>query len=304
MQQQEKGTVILFPGTVDYYQVQLTKLLENERYQEAIELLHFLLSCQMDDKKTVEEWDLLLRWLLTQFSTEPEKGSSTETNASDDEASNESEMLKNHVMERAEIDHEYVSKLIKILTDSNTLHKQLLALEQLAYIDDDNIDSVIVQWLRRQHLHPLVQFKGLQTLKSREYEEPVYIYKHGEKLKVDIEDVPSSFHDYPRPIQEILNNVQQTCEVHEPSLSYFVDHLWKEWLAFVFGTSIYHELHKIQEEDIPFWCAALHATAVQWMTGDRRDEEIMAYYGVLQEEQAKVQSLCQMIQTTFPDTIY
>ncbi|GJM79232.1 hypothetical protein HMSSN139_17280 [Paenibacillus sp. HMSSN-139] len=57
----------MFPKTLDYYQIELTRMLETERYGEAVELLQFLLQCQGEDPRHYEEWQALLDWLLGAF---------------------------------------------------------------------------------------------------------------------------------------------------------------------------------------------------------------------------------------------
>lgn len=118
-------------------------------------------------------------------------------------------------------------------------------------------------------------------------------------MKVDMEDIPSNFDDYPRTIQEILYKVKEVCEVHEPSLYYIVEQLWKEWLAFIFGTHVFDELMKVQEEEVPIWAAALHYTASKWVSEIEPMEEIMTYYGILPEELSKVEVICKKISANY-----
>ena len=62
-----RNNVILFPKTHDYYQIELTRMLESERYGEAIALLQFLLTCDGEDARIREEGDALLQWLVSAF---------------------------------------------------------------------------------------------------------------------------------------------------------------------------------------------------------------------------------------------
>ena len=57
------SNIFLLPNTIDYYQFQITELLERERYGEAKELLKFLLDCRTSETETMEEWRALLDWL-------------------------------------------------------------------------------------------------------------------------------------------------------------------------------------------------------------------------------------------------
>ena len=57
---EHNNNIVLFPKTLDYYQIQLTVMLENERYGEAMKLLHFLLQCQGQEERHYDEWQALL----------------------------------------------------------------------------------------------------------------------------------------------------------------------------------------------------------------------------------------------------
>ena len=54
---------MLLPKTIDFYQIEITRMLETERYEEAIALLRFLAKCDSGDIRTNEEWLALLAWL-------------------------------------------------------------------------------------------------------------------------------------------------------------------------------------------------------------------------------------------------
>lgn len=64
---EHNNNIVLFPKTLDYYQIQLTVMLENERYGEAMKLLHFLLQCQGQEERHYDEWRALLEWLQAAF---------------------------------------------------------------------------------------------------------------------------------------------------------------------------------------------------------------------------------------------
>lgn len=59
--------IVLFPKTLDYYQIQLTVMLENERYVEAMDMLRFLPQCQGQDERHYDEWRASLEWSQAHF---------------------------------------------------------------------------------------------------------------------------------------------------------------------------------------------------------------------------------------------
>lgn len=295
MEQQEKGTVILLPKTVDYYQMQLTRLLESEQYGEAINLLRFLLECRPDDRRTVEEWEMLLAWMESQF---PVPGEADASKLAEGEEQDEVGILQEHIASRAVQDEKYGRKLLDMLITSESLEKQLMALDQLAFVPDPAFDKPIIQWIKRRSLHPLVQFKGLQTLKARGVSQ-VQIIKEGKVVKIELESVPSNFEDQPRLIQFILYRVQEVCEVQSPGLSYFAEQVWKEYLAFTFGTQAYDGLLKLEEEEAPLWSAALHLVASELMGSGETDEDIMVHYGLIEEDSKRWELLARSIRSAF-----
>lgn len=295
MEQQEKGNVILLPKTVDYYQMQLTRLLESEQYGEAMDLLRFLLDCRPDDRRTVKEWEMLLAWMESQF---PVTGEAERSNLEEQEEQDEAGMLQEHIASRAVQDEKYGRKLLDMLVTSDSLEKQLMALDQLAFVPDPAFDKPMIQWIKRRSLHPLVQFKGLQTLKARGVLK-VQIVKEGKTVKIDLESVPSSFEDQPRLIQFILYRVQEVCEVQAPGLSYFAEQVWKEYLAFTFGTQAYDGLLMLEEEEVPLWAAALHIVASEFMGGEESNEEIMVHYGLIEEDEKRWELLARSIRSAF-----
>lgn len=293
MEQREKGAVILLPQTVDYYQMQLTRMLEDEQYGEAMELLRFLLQCRPDDPRTAEEWNMLLEWIESEFSR------TKETAEDEDLPGDETELLKAHVAGKASQDRRYGQKLMHMLAESPSVEKQLLALEQLAYIDDRSLDRPLVEWIRRRNLHPLVQFKGLQTLKQRGFTAPVQVFKEGEKVLIDPDEVPVSWEDFPRLVQQVAVLVEERCEVQAPGLAYFAVQLWKEFLAFAFGTKIYQELVKMQEEDADVWASALHIMADRLLGGEADPEAVMLLYGLTDNDRNILDRICKTLAGMF-----
>ncbi len=155
--------VILFPKTVEYYQYELTRLLEAERYAEAMKMLRFLLGCRSDDVTAREEWQSLLGWLQMMF---PDMALKNQDQP-DEEDESESDLLRQQMLAKGEQSEAYAQRLLESIRSQHAPDKLMLALDQLAFLEHPGIDETLTGWLEEEELHPLIQFKTLQTLKKR-----------------------------------------------------------------------------------------------------------------------------------------
>jgi hypothetical protein len=267
--------VILFPKTVEYYQYELTRMLETERYGEAIQLLSFLLTCHHQDARIEEEWQALLQWLQTMFPEEVfafgEEG---------EEDLTETELLRQHLSVKVKADSGYAEKLLSMLEEPKSLENQLLALDQLAFIEHPDINVKLGEWLSAKEQHPLIQYKGLQTLKLRGFTGPLQLEKHGEKIVVEVEDTPKSFDDFPAPINEIMERFQEMSQTNQPALFYFAQETWNEFLAFIYGTAQYQQMLRQERDCVDIWAAALHFVLLEKVFHGGAKDEIMELYGI------------------------
>lgn len=275
MNGQSKDNVILFPKTVEYYQYELTRLLEAEQYGEAIKLLRFLLTCQSDDGRAREEWQSLLDWLHMMF---PDFAIGPESDM--DQDLSETDMLREHLGAKGESSAEYAHKLLQSLRENRDVDKLLLALDQLAFLDHPDIDQALLDWFTENPLHPILQFKTLQTLKKRGITGTVQLNKNGEAAEVHIEDTPAGFDQFPSQIQDIIHRVQEISETQHPALSYFAGETWNEFLAFIYGTSYYYQMLKQEAACVDVWAAALHLTLLERLFEGGDKTEIMELYGI------------------------
>lgn len=267
------ANVVLFPKTIQYYQVRLTRMLETEQYAEAIQLLKFLLQCQGDDRRAFEEWRLLLEWLQTQFDALEDS----------DEASgeaSEADMLAKHVQAKLESDQYYTKKLLDMLLTEESIEKKFIALDQLVYIDHPHINETLKRWIETVDLNPLVQFKVLQTLKLREVTGRVQMHRNGEEININVEDVPLHYEEYPQAIVAVLSRVQEVSEVNHPALSYFAEQTWKAFLSHIYGTVMYEQLAQMEGVTIDIWAAALHYISTETMLGLSETEDTFEWYGL------------------------
>ena len=274
----EDKNIILFPKTLDYYQIQLTVMLENERYGEAKELLRFLLQCQGQDSRHYEEWRSLLEWLEAAFpSVSVAEGGQP---GPEEPEEDESEMTRRMVQDKLSQDSQYADKLLHTVMNGPLTEQTVLALEQLAYLDKPEVDEVLVRWLEEKPFHPLLQFRVLQTLRRRGMTGAIYVPRGTEKADIEIEQVPLSPSDFPGEVKQILERLAEKTEIHEPTLYYFGQELWTQFLMAVYGTSDYRDMLDSDDATADIWAAALHDTISESLTGMRNEEDIRSLYGI------------------------
>lgn len=275
--EQPKDTnVILFPKTIDYYQVELTRMLETERYGEAVDLLRFLVQCESGDPGADDEWKALLGWLETMH---PE----TSDAALADEEETETDIHRRRIHEKSKADPDYINRLTDSLMNGDSLDKQLLALSQLTYMDSPDIDRKLLDWCRRAKLHPVLRFKVLQTLKLRGNSGVLEFSHQGRNWNAIIEETPLSYGEFPEKIRSVADRVRLTAEVNDPTLSYFAEQTWYDFLSFLYGSPAYAAIAAQPEEEMRVWSAALHAVIQETMQGETDEEEICEVYGIVEE---------------------
>jgi hypothetical protein len=277
---QLKDNVVLLPKTIDFYQIEITRMLETERYEEAIALLRFLGKCESGDPDTNKEWLSLLSWL--------ESMNDTQTDVLDDQEETEMDLLRQHLQQKTEQDPYYITQLIEMLQPNVDAKKQIIALDQLAYINGEanakfNITEALTTWLESNNISPWVQFKALQVLKIRRFQGNIQIYKEGVQLKIEINQVPLDLEEYPQKIRLVLNKLQQVAEIDEPSLAYFASEIWEQFLAYIYAAPAYELLVHGEESTIQVWASALHCLIGQLMTGIVIEAEIQSIYGITED---------------------
>ncbi|MCS7458762.1 hypothetical protein N0M98_01305 [Paenibacillus doosanensis] len=268
--------VILFPKTVEFYQFELTRMLETERYGEAIQLLRFLLACQSREERVREEWQALLQWLQTMF---PDSALPAEAGEDEPELT-EADLFRERMAEREREDSGYALRLLERLTSADSVDNQLLALDQLAYLEHPDINGRLSRWLSSEELHPLIQYKTLQTLKLRGMTGTVRLAKNGEIVLADVEETPADFDQFPSHINEIRDRIQEMSHTNHPALAYFAQETWNEFLAYVYGTAQYRQLLRMERDSVDAWAAALHLVLLERLFDSGDKDEIFELYGV------------------------
>lgn len=267
--------VILFPKTIDFYEQELTRFLQTEQYGEALQLLAFLLNFPNVEANKHGQWEALQDWIQTMV---PE-AVFTQAEPVEVDLEGEEDLLRRVIAEKTSGNAAYPDKLIRMLTDGS-MQQQMTAVEQLAFVEHEEISNTIRGWLKQTKLHPSLQFKALQTLKRRGEKGYLCIPKNGSEICVEIEETPLSHEEFPAAIRDMLNRVNEISEVDHPDFAFFAEQTWNDFLAFAYGTSMYTDLQRQEEGSIDIWASSLHAILQEMLFGSLNQEEIMDKYGI------------------------
>ncbi|AHV98613.1 hypothetical protein [Paenibacillus sabinae] len=274
-----KENIVLFPKTLDYYQIQLTVMLESERYGEAIGLLRFLLQCQGQDERHYEEWRSLLEWLEAAFPYAVQDEYTGEPPANEEEMGAQ-EMARQMAKAKLQEDADYANKLLRRVMNEPLSEATLLALEQLSFFEGEEVDDALTEWVQKPGIHPILQFRTLQTLRRRGVQGAAHLRRGMESVEVDIEQVPLQDDDFPPQIAQVLERVAEQTETHEPTLYYFAQELWGQFIMSIYGSDAYNSILTGEDGVLDLWAGALHQTVSETLTGTRNEEETRAMYGI------------------------
>ncbi len=271
---------MLFPKTLDYYQIQLTVMLESERYGEAMELLRFLLQCQGQEERHYEEWQSLLDWLEAAFPYEAGSTGADRADSGEEQDLKEEDMARILAKSKLEEDAGYPDKLLRKVMNEPLSEGTILALEQLSYLEGSQVDETLSQWLQKTPVHPLLQFRTLQTLKKRGVQGVIRLARGSELAQIEIEAVPLQNEDFPPQVAQVMERVAEQAEVHEPTLYYFAQELWGQFMMSIYGSGDYRKLLEGSDEQLDIWAGALHQLVSESLNGTRQEEETRVMYGI------------------------
>ncbi|WP_249902022.1 hypothetical protein [Paenibacillus sp. PK3_47] len=255
-------------------------MLESERYGEAMELLRFLLQCQGQEERHYEEWQSLLSWLEAAFPYAAQNSEHQGAAEESDQDLREEDMARILANSKLEEDAEYPSKLLGRIMNEPLSENTILALEQLSYLEGGDIDEKLTEWLQNSAVHPLLQFRALQTLRRRGAQGTIRLKRGHETSLVEIESVPLQNEDFPPQVSQVMERVAEQAEVHEPTLYYFAQELWGQFMMSIYGSAEYRKLLDGDDDILDIWAGALHQMVSESLNGSRQEEETRAMYGI------------------------
>lgn len=251
-------------------------MLETERYGEAIELLQFLLHCQGQDPKHYEEWQALLDWLMSAFP----KSLHTDEQELAEEEEGEEQLARRHVEAKIAEDKNYPKKLLQAVMERPMSENSFLALEQLAFVDLSEIDDTLHKWLNRSDLHPLLQYRVLQILNRRGSQGSIKFLRGGEEVEIELDQVPLKSTEFPSQMQDVLDRIEQHTGIHNPTLFYFAQELWYQFIMGIYGTMNYRSMLGEEDSILDVWAATLHTIVAETLQDDLSVEDIRNLYGI------------------------
>ncbi|MNO86177.1 hypothetical protein D3C76_775700 [compost metagenome] len=174
----------------------------------------------------------------------------------------------------------YPQKLLQRVMNEPLSEATILALEQLSYLEGGGVDEALTSWLQGDNVHPLLQFRTLQTLRRRGVQGTVNLIRGHESAIVEIESVPLQTEDFPPQVSQVLERVAEQAEVHEPTLYYFAQELWGQFVMSIYGSEEYRKLLDGEDALLDIWAGALHQFVSESLNGSRQEEETRGMYGI------------------------
>lgn len=245
-----------------------------------MELLRFLLQCQGQEERHYEEWRSLLEWLVAAFPYAAQGGDGDDAPDAEEMDLGEEDMARILARSKLEEDAEYPDKLLKRVMNEPLSEATVLALEQLSYLEGSGVDEALTGWLQQAEVHPLLQFRTLQTLRRRGAQGAIRLSRGHEAAEVEIETVPLQNDEFPPQISQVLERVAEQAEVHEPTLYYFAQELWGQFVMSIYGTADYRKLLDGEYSQLDIWAGALHQMVSESLNGNRKEEETRGMYGI------------------------
>ena len=255
-------------------------MLESERYGEAMELLRFLLQCQGQEERYYMEWESLLEWLESAFPYAAQNGDITGSSYGREDDLGEEDMARILAQSKLEEDPDYPNKLLLKIMNEPLAESTVLALEQLSYVKGDGIDEALIAWLQTDKVHPLLQFRTMQTLRRRGVDGAVKLVRGLESSVIEIDDIPLQSDDFPSQVALVLERVAIQAEVHEPTLYYFAQELWGQFIMSIYGSADYRSILSGDDILLDIWAGALHQIISESLNGSRKEEETRTMYGI------------------------
>jgi hypothetical protein len=270
------NNLILFPKTEQFYEEEITRFLQKEQYSDAMQMLTFLLQFPNVDQHKTDQWEALLQWLQTMH---PETVFPSMV-VTEEEQEEEEELLRQYIQEKTRDDAVYIEKLLNMLRNGS-VEQQVIALEQLAFVDQSDISQTVKRWVTEKVRHPHIQFLALQTLRKMGERGYIELPKNGAAVLVEIEETPLTPEEFPAQIRDMIRRVGEISEMDQPDFVYFAGQTWQEFLAYAYGTPVYSDLLRLEEGTVDIWASALHAALQERLFGTANREELLDTYGIV-----------------------
>ena len=84
----------------------------------------------------------------------------------------------------------------------------------------------------------------------------VSLHRGQEAVEIEIDTVPLDPGGFPDAITRILERVADQTEVHEPTLFYFAQELWSQFIMAIYGTEDYHSMLDEEESTLDIWAGS------------------------------------------------
>jgi hypothetical protein len=97
-------------------------------------------------------------------------------------------------------------------------------------------------------------------------------------MSLPISDTPLRYEQFPAAARNVLERSRQAMEADQPGLADLAETTWRDFLAFLYGTSVYDELLALDDAGTDVWAAALHQTVLETLFGRSDDSEISGLY--------------------------
>lgn len=239
-----------------------------------------MLQCQGQEERHYEEWQSLLDWLVAAFPNAAQGSDGDGAPDAEEMDLGEEDMARILARSKLEEDADYPDKLLKRVMNEPLSEATVLALEQLSYLEGSGVDEALTGWLQQAEVHPLLQFRTLQTLRRRGAQGAIRLSRGHETAEVEIETVPLQNDEFPPQISQVLERVAEQAEVHEPTLYYFAQELWGQFIMSIYGTEDYRKLLDGEYSQLDIWAGALHQMVSESLNGNRKEEETRGMYGI------------------------
>jgi hypothetical protein len=276
--------LVLLPASINYYNLQLQELLQQERIAEAIQLLRFLVACSVQPQEEVRlvEWQQLLAALEEEF-----------PQAAEEELLDEREMRLRAAQQKAGQDIMYVDQMAAVFLNGG--EQQAFALEQLSLLNYERLVPMLEGWLKEAEHDPMIQWMALQVLRKHGYDKPLQFVKDGMAVTMLAEQVPTREDEYPAAWRSVGFLAIEVASQMHVNLVDWIGETWMRMFIYQFGTKQFTPWMEQLEANPRLWACAIHFQLAQMVEDEPDFEAFVEAYG-LQEvtEEAMQQTMAVM----------